>query len=199
MGYGKKGALSGAASGAAMGTAVMPGIGTGVGALLGGLSGFLTGRGKDKASKQAFEADKAAEGGARTNAFTKFLNQQRGVPNQQSKLGDMVEMGRFLGAFGGREKAPPSLLKFFENIRTNRPDFVYEGPTAQAPIEEPMDYTGLLKDIGTAYLGTRVGGSSPSRGGISGGATSPAQTSSFTPMPLDLGLFDPNRKRGFLG
>ncbi len=194
MGKKTSGALSGAASGAAMGSALGP-IGTGVGAVLGGLSGFLTGSGQDKAEKQAYERAQAEERQGRTNAFTSFLNQQGGRKEQSSRLNDMITMGRFLGAFGGREKAPPSLLKWFENMRTFQPQFVYEGPSAQRPIDEPFDYTGLMNDVASAYVGAR----STQRGRPSTGSSVPSPAGSFTAAPIELPGSFGRRPGGFLG
>ena len=55
-----KGALGGAASGALAGTMIMPGIGTAIGAGIGALGGWLGGRKKDKETREALEANKAA-------------------------------------------------------------------------------------------------------------------------------------------
>jgi hypothetical protein len=194
MGYGKRGALSGAASGAATGSAFGP-IGTGVGAAVGGLAGWLTGRGQDKAVNEQYERDKKAEGQSRTNAFTRFRNEQGGRKEQTARLNDMTDMGRFLGAFGGREKAPPSLLKWFENMRNFEPEFVYEGPTAERPIMEPFDYTGLMQDVAAAYVGTKASmkpkPTSPGTGAPMWGAGAPQ----FQAAPIDVNPYG----RAFLG
>jgi hypothetical protein len=165
-----------------------------------GIGSIIKHKQQSAAEKKQAQYEQQQAAAAEQADRAKFEAAQNSPALAMQRMGFNMKLGRLLGAMGGRDKVPPSLLKSLDQARA-----VQSYVPGASYVPKPGSGNGLL-DVAEgamdalSYLDTSKLGSNPQRSFVEG-ATTPDLASKIslgspktTLTPLD--AYDPTKKMG---